>query len=217
MNHYINLLEPGERRYFSAAETSPLLKIGVVALIVLVVGGVSFAMQRMGTTIREGEALAERWRQISGQVRDAERRTEQLTRLEQDYETLRGWSVSRIAWDEVLEFVQAQLPEPVEEAQFRSFTFDEEMHGLRRHRPDVDNRVHPLQRRVRVQLTGLMAGPRPEVMLGEFEQRLMQAEGTPFEWVRLDLNSPQLGMSTPERRVSQFQYTLNLRTREVRP
>jgi len=216
MNHYINLLEDSERRYFSAAESSPLLKVGAVSAVVLILAALGLWMAQSGKTIQQGRQLSQRWREIEKPVAEAQSRADLLRRLDREHATLRGWDSSRFEWFTILEFIQDRLPAPESQFSFRNLSFDEEIAGLKRHRPDNETLVDPLVRQIRIDLRGYIAGTRPELALAEFERQLLDST-SPFDWARLVNNDPQPGISSPERPVSQFLFFLNLRSREMKP
>ncbi|MCC5844492.1 MAG: hypothetical protein JJU05_09595 [Verrucomicrobia bacterium] len=220
MNHYINLLEESEKRFFSAAETSPLLKIGAVAGVALALGLVYFMVSSMTSTIREADQLTRRWDQIKDDVSAARERATALRRIEDSHNTLLGWSPSRHNWADALQRIQDELPEPRTRFQFTRLHFDEEIVGLRRHRPGVDDLAHPWTREARGELRGLITGFGAESAYAEIERNLVRAEnGTPplFSSALLENSTLQAGTANREAPLFLFNFSMNLSPRRIVP
>ena len=81
MSHSINLLEPNEIHYLSAAESNPLYKLGAVAVVVIILGLVALHYVSLQETIQEGENLSTRWAEIEDKVTEAEALTEKVSRI----------------------------------------------------------------------------------------------------------------------------------------
>lgn len=220
MNHYINLLEETERHYFSAAESSPLLKVGAGAVALAAVGGVYLMFQSMTVTIREAERLSSRWEQIEKDVEAAKERVAMVRRVEESQAALAGWSGSRYPWHEVLGRIQAELPAPQERFQFTRLYAEEEIEGLRGHRPGVDERVHPWRRTALVELRGLISGLGVERAYARMEQDMVRpdAEGNRmFERARLENSVLQTEVTARDEAIYQFNFSMVLTPREVKP
>lgn len=220
MNHYINLLEESEKRYFSAAETSPLVKIGALAAVGIVGILVFFMINGMTSTIREADQLSRRWDQIKDDVSAARDRANALRRIEDAHATLQGWSTSRYDWSEVLLHVREDLPEPRERFQLTRLHFEEDITGLRRHRPGVDNLVHPWTRTARAELRGFIHGLGAESAYAEMERSLvLPREDAPplFQTVLLENSTLQTPSANQPGPVFLFNFSMTLSPRSVLP
>ncbi len=220
MNHYINLLEESEKRFFSAAETSPLIKGGAVAGVAVVLGLVFLMVNSMTSTIREAEQLTRRWDQIKDDVSTARERATALRRVEDSHATLYGWSPSRHNWADALQRIQEVLPEPSERFQFTRLHLEEEIVGLRRHRPGVDDLVHPWTREARGELRGFVTGFGAESAYAQMERDLVRTEsGAPalFNRALLENSTLQAGSANQDAPLFLFNFSMTLSPKPIIP
>jgi hypothetical protein len=219
MSHSINLLEPNEIHYLSAAESNPLYKLGAVAVVVIILGLVALHYVSLQETIQEGENLSTRWAEIEDKVTEAEALTEKVSRIEEGLQTLQGWSASKVNWDEVMSYLAEEVPGAKEDMQFTRLEVSEKMVGLRNQFPGSKAAdVHPLKREITIQLRGILRSSRPERLLTRFQRNLIN--GRPpveFEEVALDRYTQlrQEDGSITDR--TTFAFTIRLIPREVTP
>jgi hypothetical protein len=220
MNHYINLLEESEKRYFSAAENSPLLKIGAGAAVALALGMVYLLISAMTATIREADQLTRRWADIKDEVSAARERATALRRIEDSHATLQGWSPSRHNWADALLRIQNDLPEPRERFQFTRLHLEENIVGLRRHRPGIDDLVHPWTRQARGELRGFIAGFGAESAYAQIERNLvLPRNGIPslFSAALLENSTLQTGTGGQDGPLFLFNVSMTLTPRSILP
>jgi hypothetical protein len=218
MNHYINLLEESEKRYLSAAETSASLKLGLAGGALALSALVYFSIHSMTSTIREAETLSRRWDQIKGDVDAARERSVALGRIQNAHATLNGWSPSRQNWAEVLLRIQTDLPEPRERFQLTRLHFEEHISGLRRHRPGVDDLVHPWVRESRGELRGLISGLGAESAYARLEVDLTDPRNdgtTLFNRALLENSTLQTNTTAAGDPIFLFNFSLNLTPRPI--
>lgn len=218
-NHSINLLEPDEIHYLSAAESNPLYKLGAVATVVVILGLVALRYFSFQETIREGENLSSRWAEIEAKVTDAESLTAKVSRIEKAQQTLQGWQTSRVSWDEVLSYLADEVPGAREDLQFTRLEVSEKMEGLRNQYPGTKaTDFHPLKRVITLHLRGILRSSRPERLLTRFQRNLINGHPpVEFEEVALDRYTQlrQEDGSITDR--TTFAFTIRLAPREVMP
>lgn len=220
MNHYINLLEDSEKHFFSAVESSPLVKVGGAVGAALILGGVYLMIHSMSGTIREADTLTRRWAEIKDDVAAARDRASALRRIEDSHATLLGWSPSRYNWAETLQRIQEDLPEPRERFQFTRLHLEETLTGLRQHRPGIDEPVHPWIRKARGELRGFITGFGAESAYAQIERSLLHTQNdTPalFSSVLLENSTLQTGAPGEDSSLFLFNFSLTLTPRPVLP
>ncbi|MDA3872940.1 MAG: hypothetical protein PF795_03150 [Kiritimatiellae bacterium] len=213
MNHYINLLEPTEIHYLSAAETNPLYKLGAALGFVIILAGFGFYYVSLTSEAKAGEDLKTRWEAMEKDVQAATQLNQQKERLGKGVETLEGWSGSRHRWADILQYVVDQPPESLETIQFTRVAFDERMQGIRDQIPgskSVD--FHPVSRQVQLSLRGLIRSDRPERYLAQYQRNLLKGnlEGSSVTAVNLD----EYVFLTED---TGFSFTVQLAPRELAP
>lgn len=174
MNHYINLLEPTEIHYLSAAETNPLYKLGAALVVVVILAGFGFYYFSLSSAAKAGEELKSRWEAMEKEVKAATELNQKKLRLEKGVQTLEGWSGSRHEWADILQGVVDETPESLETIQFTRVQFDERMIGIRNQIPGskaVD--FHPVRRQVDLSLRGIIRTGRPERYLAQYQRNLL--------------------------------------------
>lgn len=224
MNHYINLLEPGECHYLPATESNPLYKLGAMALVAVLVGWAYFSYQGLTSTIREGEKV-EAWLQKNAEdVEEAKERSDLARRIGNARETLEGWSASRYDYPVLFDALVRAIPPPAERMQFTQLFFNETLVGLSEPRENPegnDTAFHPVERVVRIELQGLLGGGRPDLMLDDYRSNLVgERDGLPLEGVSMRLEQ-RGGRRSPEgeevEEVTPFSAEVDLTPREMRP
>lgn len=219
MNHSINLLEPGEIRYLSAAESNPLYKWAGAGVGVALIAAFGLYYVSLKETVRKGELLSVRWAEIENDVKAAEALNEQRFRLEKGLQTLQGWTESRVQWDEMLSYLVDQVPGSLEDVQFTRLQWDETMEGLRQQFPGTEPAdFHPLKRVIDINLRGIIRSTRPERQLTQFQRNLLNGDSpVRIEEVALDRYTQ---LRTEEGDITDrttFSFTLRLAPRELLP
>jgi len=188
MNHSINLLEPDEIRYLSAAESNPLYKMVGAGVLVAVFAGVALYYFSLKATISNAEDLSNRWNAIEADVESAKLLSDKRQRLEKGLQTLNGWKASRVNYNELMTFVVSQIPVSLETIQISRLEVSETMQGLRKQTPSSKKaNFHPLKRSIRLSLRGTVQSTSPERLLSQFQRNLTGAEApVEFESVQLD-------------------------------
>jgi len=188
MNHSINLLEPDEIRYLSAAESNPLYKMVGAGVLVAVFAGVALYYFSLKATISNAEDLSNRWNAIEADVESAKLLSDKRQRLEKGLQTLNGWKASRVNYNELMTFVVNQIPVSLETIQISRLEVSETMQGLRKQTPSSKKaNFHPLKRSIRLSLRGTVQSTSPERLLSQFQRNLTGAEApVEFESVQLD-------------------------------
>jgi hypothetical protein len=182
MNHYINMLEPSECVYISSAEANPVYKLAAVAVAVALIGFGVLNYQGLQSTIEEGASLESWLKTNSEQVEEAAERFADHQRLKRAQTTLTGWRDTRYAYSPLLAHIGSRVPDPVDQTQFTSLSFNEEIIGLRilREQPaSGQTRTYPLERQVRLRLTGLVRDTRPSLKLDQYKALLELGEDRP--------------------------------------
>lgn len=213
MNHYINLLEPTEIHYLSAAETNPLYKLGGALVLVLILAGFGFYYLSLSSAAKAGEDLKTRWAAMEKEVEAATELNQQKVRLEKGVQTLEGWSASRHEWADILQYVVDQTPESLETIQLTRVHFDEQMRGLRNQNPgDKPVNFHPVSREVTLSLRGVIRSDRPERYLGQYQRNLLTGNMEKSSVSSVNLNNYEfLPKDTG------FSFSVSLAPRELLP
>ena len=219
MNHSINLLQPSEVHYLSAAASNPVYKWAGVGI--LAAGAVSAGLYFMNLKkdASRYETMASRWETIREDVQAARELNGRKNRLDLGTQTLKGWSASRVNWDAMLVYLVEQAPGAREDIQFTRLQWNEIMEGLRDQSPGTEKAdFHPLTRIIDLNLRGILRSSRPERLLTQFQQNLSNGNSpVNIEAVTLD-NYVQLkdeqGNNTDR---TAFAFTIRLAPREVLP
>lgn len=214
MKQYINLLEEEERRYHSAANTSPLLKIGVSAGILILIALISLFIQKSTAQIRYAETLRRQWSEMESDVAAAKVRDTDLKRLQTAHDRLTGWSASRFEWDTLLESIRLHIPEPRERFQFTRFHFDEQIRGLRRSLSDANG----MTRHAPIELSGFVEGSNVAPLLDAYEGALSEATsdaGSLFDTAILGNVRPVPRRTEAEPVLNTFNFTITPHPRPV--
>lgn len=188
MKHRINILEETEKHYHSAASTNKGLQLGIVGAVLAVIGGTYIALSSVYQDINKAEADARRWNQIKDQFQAAQERADFLAWVEDNDNTLRGWSPSRHDWGELLTLFQQHIPQPVEKLQFTSMQFQEKMKGLREAVPGNEKNPKVLTRSMNLYLRGVAHDVGGNAQIRQYFDALQQArrlKGSPIASVEL--------------------------------
>lgn len=217
MNHYINLLEERERKPVQTVEAAKFVKPATMAAVGLVAAGVFMFYRANTAVVREADGLRSQWRNMENRVKEAEARAEVYERLLRSRETLAGWSASRYRWSEILEHARDSIPEPREQFQFLTFSFDEDIRGLRTLPREGEDLPHPFARVAEVRLVGRVQAERPDRFRFELEDRLRGNQNRPSPFVTVKLENPPALPDPPPGPlpVSGFQFTLVLPPSEL--
>lgn len=219
MNHPINLLEPREIRYLSAAESNPLYKIGAVGVVVIIIALVALHYFSLQNTIKKGEQLTARWGEIETKVEDAKRLIEKKQRLEQALQTLKGWRESRINLEILMSYLVEQMPDNFENTQFTLLDINEVMRGLRNQQPGEEAKdFHPLKREIRINLKGVVRSEGPARMLSRFQRNLLNGDApVDFAEIALDRYTQLRDENGNITDLTTFSFTIALSPLEVMP
>lgn len=219
MNHSINLLEPREIRYLSAAESNPLFKLAAVGVVVVIIALVTLHYFSLQNTIRKGEQLKTRWEDIETKVAEAEKLIEKQQRLEKGLQTLKGWRASKINWNSLMTYLVDQMPGDFENTQFTRLDIDEVMRGLRNQKPGGKAKdFHPLTREVRINLRGVVRSNAPARMLSRFQRNLLNGDApVDFEEIALDRYTQLRDEKGDITDLTTFSFTITLSPLEVMP
>lgn len=219
MSHSINLLEPDEIHYLSAAASNPLYKWAGIGAVVVVAALCALYVVSLRSTVAKGEQLAQRWEEIETDVTAAGKLNEEKHRLEQGLQTLQGWSASRNEWDRLMEYLVDQVPGSLEDIQFTRLEWSEEMEGLRKQFPGEEKGdFHPLRRVIDLNLRGIIRSNRPERLLTQFQRSLLSGNSpVPIEQVALDRYSQQRDEQGNITDRTSFSFTIRLADRELMP
>jgi len=126
MNHYINLLEPGECYYLGKVEQNPLYKVGAVAVVLALIGLVYLHYQGLQSTIQEGEKVRVWLEQNEQKVEEAKKQFAVQNRIENARQSLEGWGTSRLDFPAIFTTLAEAIPQPADRMQFTSLFFDEQ-------------------------------------------------------------------------------------------
>jgi len=219
MNHPINLLEPREIRYLSAAESNPLYKLGAVAVVLIIIALVTQYYFSLQSTIQQGEQLKKRWADIETKVVEAEKLIAKQQRLEKGLQTLKGWPASKINWNEMMSYLVEEMPGGFENSQFTRLDFDEVMRGLRNETPGENAKdFHPLTREIRINLRGVVRSKGPARMLSQFQRNLLNGDApVDFEEIALDRYTQLRDENGDITDLTTFSFTITLSPLEVMP
>jgi len=217
--HSINLLEPSEVHYLSAAASNPLYKWAAMAAAGLVALLLVLYFLSLKDTVARGEELERRWAEIKDDVEVAAALDGKWDRLERGRDTLRGWSATRVDLDQTLAYLVGQTPTDLEDIQFTRLQWTEDMQGLRQQVPgDKAADFHPLQRVIRIQLRGELRSTRPERMLTRFQRNLLSGEPPQaIDTVTLDTYIQQRDEAGEVTDRTLFAFTIRLAPLEVMP
>lgn len=220
MNHYINLLEPSEIQYQNSASIPPVFKLVAVGGLVLVLGILGMRYSKLRATAAEGERLESTWNRIEKEVEAAKALNAKKIRLDRALTTLRGWPVSRHDWPENLDFLVDQAPISVQDLQFTSVFFDEQMLGMRNQVPGTsDSKNFPLKRQVTLTLRGKIRSDRPQRILPEYRRNLAEGGPQPSAIADVGLDNPVILMDAEGNPtgIAEFTFRIELEDREVKP
>ena len=219
MNHPINLLEPREIRYLSAAESNPLYKLGAVAVVLIIIALVTQYYFSLQSTIQQGEQLKKRWADIETKVVEEEKLIAKQQRLEKGLQTLKGWPASKINWNEMMSYLVEEMPGGFENSQFTRLDFDEVMRGLRNETPGENAKdFHPLTREIRINLRGVVRSKGPARMLSQFQRNLLNGDApVDFEEIALDRYTQLRDENGDITDLTTFSFTITLSPLEVMP
>jgi Tfp pilus assembly protein PilN len=219
MSHSINLLQPGEIRYLSAAASNPLYKYAGIGLGVVILASAAFYFLSLRETAAKGERLQSRWEEIEEDVARVEDLNASRLRLEKAVQTLQGWESSRVPWDEVMEYLVDSAPGSLEDIQFTRLQWNETMEGLQKQSPsDKKADFHPLKRVIDINLRGILRSNRPERLLTQFRRNLLEGRApVEIEEVALDRYTQLRDEEGNVTDRTTFSFTIRLVPRELMP
>jgi Tfp pilus assembly protein PilN len=219
MSHIINLLDPNEVHYLSAAESNPLYKIGAAGAVAVLLGLVTLYYFSLQETITTAEQLKARWAEIEQQVIDAEDMNNRKIRVEQGLQTLQGWEASRVNWDRMMTYLTDQVPGSLENIQFTRLQVSETMEGLRNTVPGSEAAdIYPLERLITLRLRGIIRSTRPERLLTQFQRNLTNGPApADFEEVALERYTQLRNEAGEITDLTTFAFTLRFTPRELVP
>jgi len=182
MNHYINMLDPSECVFISSAEANPIFKLGAMMLAFLLVGYGILTFQGYQGVISDGEKLDKWLKSNEESVTEAGDRFATHQRIERAGQTLKAWQETRHDYATLLDFIGRRIPDPIDQTQFVSMSFNEDMVGMRTRREDPasgQTEFYPLERTVSLRLNGLIKNDRPDLMLDQYKALLQMGEDGP--------------------------------------
>lgn len=223
MNHYINLLDPGECHYLPASESNPLYKLGAVAILVALMGWGYFSYQGLTSAIREGERVESWLAKNEEAVTETRERIRLGQRMEEARKTLAGWKSSRYDYPAIFAALAEAIPHPADRVQFTSLSFNESLIGLSQPRrsPGRGKTAHyPVERNVRIELKGVIGHERPDQVLERYRGRIEAAgDRLPFDAVsmRLDQGGRRRGSEEVVENITPFSAEFDLKPMEMSP